>query len=217
MKKLNYVCLLVSSLTLLSCSRFFMSAPFSKSRLARPYINWYYSKYHLSKKDNELVDEYFNYFNKNFKLNCFIDTLAYDSTRYTLIGKPSNYKYFLIPKDLLKKGIKEKELFRQGCPIVLFPHFLPGCNYVVTENIDHPTVCYTGKTFNGWRELKFIVPPRVLKYFLIRGDKYLYDFCCSPDYGLVPYEFPDKRAYYRVIQPVWTEFRGSWMRLVPLK
>ncbi len=131
-----------------------------------------------------------------------VDTLRYNDNQHVLIGDSAHNKFFYVPKDYSIDKIKETELLKNGFPIVRSMAFVPGRDYYANKKVN---IRYMGESKNGWRKVKFIVPPSFFLCYLVRGDEYLFSFCRHSDIFFGPYKFRDKHAYYRMIVPIWTK------------
>lgn len=143
------------------------------------------------------------------KIIYLVDSIPYDSANFTIIGNPNELRqYFYIPNDYLKgkRKIKEKDIIKKTNTILKFQF----SRLSVKDDDEYYPDVIRRRWFNeeGWFKYYFTVPPSYLRVFMMRGIDYNVLYCNNLDARWVPYKFPYKYAYYKIVVPVWKQEVG---------
>ena len=175
----------------------------------------------LRNKDLDAMRAFYSYVNPDGTKNVYIvDSVLLDSNEQVLIYSPKTKKCFVVSKSLYEqvKTIKDNVILKESGSFVFRWSFANGRNAsflgfeAKDENpsghkfVKNGSYCSKG----DYDVYEFDAQPLFLRVYIVRGDVLNYMDNNTNEYKS-PYRisFPEPRAFYKVVVPVWKTLPNS--------
>lgn len=161
-------------------------------------------------KDYNVCTDLEIYHNMDWSKNFYVvDSIPFDTTNYQVIyNEKAGLQYFYVSKKYLESHQKYDDYTLLKAKFSILQFCLSWDNYQREEQKDE--IAPSFEPFYGttndpsWQTFHFSDPPTFLRVYIVRGDCFNFGTRMGLDTYKRAYHFPQTRANYKVVVPVWS-------------